>query len=1272
MPNLENTLARKRDVNNLGASLNEQIDALLARIVDLEVSLQTALIPEDVMGFIGVNDLNEMKDVTQRSRVALANNQELQNSVLNITAELKIQLTASTNVINTTLVTLSTANDQNQIDHDVISDQVQALQNAVYNLLRDIDDVVNTSGFIDHGQLGGLGDIEDHPQYSLVDGTRAFTGTVGGITPVAGTDLTTKAYVDATGAGAGVSDLPDLNDVTITAPVSGQVLTYDGTLAEWINQSGQFQVLDSLHDVVTVTPIANNEVLAWDSASNTWINQTADEAGLAESTGHTHSLDNLIDVVITAPSDGEVLKYSGGNWINDVDTSGTTINTIDDILDVTVIAAESGHILLYDGTTWINMSGQLSNLDDVKAEAPSVGDIIRWSGSEWIKYPDSNYAAAVHGHDAGQISDFGTTVSGLVTFETLDANSDVGITSTQVAAGDHLHDSNYSPIGHSHVLSDLNDVDASGDEYPSDSDVLMWNTSSGAWLPRVVDHADLSGLGVDDHTQYTLADGTRAFTGTVDGVNPTLAPHLTTKAYVDSTIGASGSDYAEAAHTHALDDLSDVRVAGDDAPANQEVLTWFSASGAWLPAVASGGGGGSVAVLDDLTDVTITSATDGDILRHNGSTWVDELGEHHFSPSGHQHTASEITDFYPEASGTVTYEALSDNGDIGTGATQVAQGDHDHDGTYALEGHDHFSTDITNFDDAVGSGVTFENLDDNMDVGASAGQVASGVHTHLANGLQLGVPTDGTYTDGLLEFTNGTFTADAIDELNETLSFLAPADANTLEATALSLSGASKFSGRLAGSATSTYKSGDGSGSTVSYIMNDMVFDVDISPSSTTTNKGDEGVLRLNVNGVEVDMFDLAAAFEETEREGLQSYPPSGTASGHIVIDDVRFYNDFPKWQKVNATCSFSGVNFIEGYNFISLVHDVTIDQTSTTFDLFNDTDVGSDPSVNTPTLSPQTPTGSGWRSGVQYMTSSDTFNLSVVGSDCFDNVYHATSPLTHSGLTAVSNGNIDHDDSSVTGLDDPPIATQTMTVTNKVLTITAGSSLTTNPRVTITPRDPYASYSTGQSASQTTLVSTYVTTSTTTREDFNDENRRLPLTFNFESTSDLLTGQWPSMTTLSNGNAQQYITGSAHSLLFPAVNFTTFFPVGPNYSAFSGDQLYTRCLVSSSGEGSVDLQFDGLPAAGIGALGAGDVNIEIKLPTQTAWLDCATAFDSGEGVDDDGDGCLSGSISGATNATLTATFGGKSTNDSGNRVYIRITFRNSTRTMTRIEATNW
>jgi hypothetical protein len=49
-------------------------------------------------------------------------------------------------------------------------------------------------------------------------------------------------------------------------------------------------------------------------------------------------------------------------------------------------------------------------------------------------------------------------------------------------------------------------------------------------------HSELSNLTDDDHTQYILATGTRAFTGVVSGVTPTAGSHLVTKDYVDNLI----------------------------------------------------------------------------------------------------------------------------------------------------------------------------------------------------------------------------------------------------------------------------------------------------------------------------------------------------------------------------------------------------------------------------------------------------------------------------------------------------------------------------------------------------------------------------------------------------------------------------------------------------------------------------------------------------------------------------------------------------------------
>jgi hypothetical protein len=53
-----------------------------------------------------------------------------------------------------------------------------------------------------------------------------------------------------------------------------------------------------------------------------------------------------------------------------------------------------------------------------------------------------------------------------------------------------------------------------------------------------------------------------------------------------------------------------------------------------VPTGKTGPSGSISAALDDLTDVTITAAAAGDILRHNGTAWVDAVGTTHFDAAG--------------------------------------------------------------------------------------------------------------------------------------------------------------------------------------------------------------------------------------------------------------------------------------------------------------------------------------------------------------------------------------------------------------------------------------------------------------------------------------------------------------------------------------------------------------------------------------------------------------------------------------------------------------
>lgn len=75
--------------------------------------------------------------------------------------------------------------------------------------------------------------------------------------------------------------------------------------------------------------------------------------------------------------------------------------------------------------------------------------------------------------------------------------------------------------------------------------VRVDDTTGGGGGPTA--HSTLTGLSADDHPQYVLANGTRAFSAVVAGVDPTLSTHLATKGYTDYADGVVMSTVAAAA-----------------------------------------------------------------------------------------------------------------------------------------------------------------------------------------------------------------------------------------------------------------------------------------------------------------------------------------------------------------------------------------------------------------------------------------------------------------------------------------------------------------------------------------------------------------------------------------------------------------------------------------------------------------------------------------------------------------------------------------------------
>ncbi len=222
-----------------------------------------------------------------------------------------------------------------------------------------------------------------------------------------------------------------------------------------------------------------------------------------------------------------------------------------------------------------------------------------------------------------------------------------------------------------------------------------------------------------------------------------------------------------------------------------------------------------------------------------------------------------------------------------------------------------------------------------------------------------------------------------------------------------------------------------------------------------------------------------------------------------------------------------------------------------------------------------------------------------------------------------------------------------------------------------------------GQSASQNLLINTYNSpASTASSESFVDENRRLKPDINGATGSaaaypndyvgipPVLTGQWNSNAALVNGNAQVY----DFDLVYPTINFTAgYSPTqgtspatgSPNYSGFNNTnshngQVYYRAMYSAANPRSTGV----LTIGGIVLLdltqASPNVKVEMKLPTQTGWLDFSLPFDSGTFAGITGDGCRA-SNSGSTFGWTVGTF---TTATSGFMYILRITLFNTNKSI--------
>lgn len=169
-------------------------------------------------------------------------------------------------------------------------------------------------GQLDHGAaLTGLGD-DDHTQYSLVSGTRAFTGKVAGVSTSGGdggTTLATKDYVDSvTGTderevaswwiainnnGSGGGSVTTYNSYNVTS-LSGPAVGASGNPEYGIDFTPTFSAADDW--VCFCTADAENNTAGYNQVIADWLTKTTGtvQVQTADDTGNTNPIFDL-DVI---------------------------------------------------------------------------------------------------------------------------------------------------------------------------------------------------------------------------------------------------------------------------------------------------------------------------------------------------------------------------------------------------------------------------------------------------------------------------------------------------------------------------------------------------------------------------------------------------------------------------------------------------------------------------------------------------------------------------------------------------------------------------------------------------------------------------------------------------------------------------------------------------------------------------------------------------------------------------------------------------------------
>lgn len=441
---------------------------------------------------------------------------------------------------------------------------------------------------------------------------------------------------------------------------------------------------------------------------------------------------------------------------------------------------------------------------------------------------------------------------------------------------------------------------------------------------------------------------------------------------------------------------------------------------------------------------------------------------------------------------------------------------------------------------------------------------------------------------------------------------------------------------------------------------------------------GDQGILHLKLNGVDIQTVNLAI-FSSGTSTNANGSGFTLTAATAVVFPQGTAFPTFKYRTGTWVVNQAEWATTSRGYNTIQIVHtNGASTYSSQTYNFVIDGNTAA-VTASSPSLGSLNMTGTRNLSGVTYNTAGTaTYAVTLNG------VYPFTYSSSASAISfSVTNGSIPSQaiPNLTTNQNDTVPVSSTLTVSTASRLL--GASLSASTSVTRTVQT--TSSGLGSQTSFSLLVDTINTGSTDTAEQFNTETYRM--TNAIESNKDVTAGyatggtnpySWDSTQSLVGGSSThnnglllfnskiQYPTNTAGTGItngnFSAV---TNGPAGnPDYSGATGNRVYYRYYyLPSKSNFTMNVTATSVTFVSSATSPSGNnLNIEILAPSQTKngssvteWKDCVTAYtaDSAIGAYNASGGSNVGSIAGAN---WGLTIGTKTTANSGNVIVLRIT----------------